>query len=193
MLPLSLLYSARNRSLSNFYGVICILFLSLTMQVRRTWTGKLSTRQGCSCEIASLVAQEITKLVGSKRSDRVMIVGCEHIELLIQLAHQGFVDVTCRAALAGPNAGEMPADIIVAPAVHREPKLAALLSRLERGLRPDGVLLLGTAGAGLTTQVRQIRRFLIQHGFTFVRMHLEPADVHILCCRKVPALQAQAA
>jgi hypothetical protein len=120
-------------------------------------------------------------------------VGCEHIELLIQLAQQGFVDVTCLDVTAGPNAGEMSADSIIAPAVDREPELAAVVSRLGRGLRPDGVLFLGIAGSLIMGRMRQIQGLLIQHGFAFVRMHLEPADIHLLYCRKIPALQAQAA
>jgi hypothetical protein len=152
----------------------------------------LSTRQGCSRETASLLAQHIMKLVGRIRTDRVIVVGCEHIELLIQLARQGFAEVTCLATMAAPNAGEMSADIIIAPAVDREPELAAVLSRLERGLRPDGVLFLSTAGS-LTTRMRQIQALLIQHGFAFVLTHLKPSDIHQWYCRKIPALPAQAA
>jgi hypothetical protein len=153
----------------------------------------LSTRQACSREIASLLAQDIIKVVGGKRTDRVIVVGCEHIELLIQLAQHGFADVTCLAVMAGPNAGEMSADIIIAPAVDREPELAAVLSRLGRGLRPDGALFLGTAGSLIMTRMRQIQELLRRQGFALVRLHPQPADLQILCCRKLPALQAQAA
>jgi hypothetical protein len=104
-----------------------------------------------------------------------------------------FVDVTCLAVLAGPIAGEMSADIIIAPAVDREPRLAAVLSRLGRGLRPDGILFLGTAGSPIMTRIWQIQELLKQQGLAFVRTHLEPADIDLLCCRRIPALQAQAA
>ena len=163
------------------------------MQVRKTGMGNLSTRQVCSRETASLLAQAIVKLVGRKRTGRVMLVGCQHIDLLIQLAQHGFVDVTCLAVLAGPIAGEMSADIIIAPAVDREPRLAAVLSRLGRGLRPDGILFLGTAGSPMMTRIWQIQELLKQQGLAFVRTHLEPADIDLLCCRRIPALQAQAA
>jgi hypothetical protein len=163
------------------------------MQVRKTGMGKLSTRQVCSREAASLLAQAIVKVVGRRRSGRVMLVGCEHIELLIQLAQHGFVDVTCLAVLTGPNVGEMSADIIIAPGVDREPRLAAVLSRLGRDLRPDGVLILGIAGSLIMTRMRQIQELLIQQRLAFVRTHLEPADVDLLCCRRIPALQALAA
>jgi len=159
----------------------------------RTGTGNLSTRPVCTRKIASIFTEQVLKLAGRERTERVIVVGREHIELLIQLAQLGFVDVTCRDALRGPNAGEMAADIMVAPAVNREPKWTALLSRLERGLRPNGVLLLGIAGAGLTIQARHIRRFLLQRGFALVPVHPGRADLHVLCCRKVPALQSQAA
>jgi hypothetical protein len=139
------------------------------------------------------IAEEIVKLVGSKRTGRVMVVGCEHIELLIELAHNGFADASCCAALAGPNGGEMSADIIVAPAVNREPKLAALLWRLESSLRPDGVLFLGTFGSRFSTRMRHMQDLLRRQGFVFVRMHLQAADLHVLCCRKLSALQTHAA
>ena len=153
----------------------------------------MSTRQGCRREIATVFAEEILKLVGSKRTDRLVLVGCEHIELLIELVRYGFANVTCCTALTGPDAGEMSGDIIIAPAFDREPRSAAVLSRLEHSLRPGGVLLLGTGSTRLTTQTRQIEKLLVQHGFSFVRRHIEPAGLQVLCCRMVAASQAQAA
>jgi hypothetical protein len=147
------------------------------MQVRKTGMGTLSTRQVCSRETASLLAQAIVKLVGRKRTGRVMLVGCQHIDLLIQLAQHGFVDVTCLAVLAGPNAGEMSADIIIAPAVDREPRLAAVLSRLGRGLRPDGVLFLPVAPDNDTDAADP---GALIHKATFVRCTGEPTSSTVL-------------
>jgi hypothetical protein len=110
------------------------------MQVREDRDGNLSTRPVCTREIASIFTEQILKFAGRERTEHVIVVGREHIELLIQLAQHGFVDVTCRDVLTGPNGGEMPADIIIAPAVNREPELAAVLSRLAHGLRTDGQL-----------------------------------------------------
>jgi hypothetical protein len=121
--------------------------------------GKLSTRQVCSREGASVPAEAILNLVGRRRAGRVILVGCMHIELLIQLA----------------------------------PRLAAVLSRLGRGLRPDGVLFVGITGSLIMTRMRQIQEPLIQQGLASVRTHLEPADIDLLCCRRMPALQALAA
>jgi hypothetical protein len=78
------------------------------MQVRKTGMGNLSTRQVCSRETASLLAQAIVKLVGRKRTGRVILVGCQHIDLLIQFAQHGFVDVTaspCISRALGPTSG----------------------------------------------------------------------------------------
>jgi len=69
-----------------------------------TGTGNLSTQHTCSRETASDLVHEISKLVGSKRTGRVVVIGCEHIELLIQLAQCGFADVTA----AGCCPGRMP-------------------------------------------------------------------------------------
>jgi hypothetical protein len=153
----------------------------------------LSTRQICNREAVSDFVQEIAKLVGDKRTGRVIIVGCGHIELLVQLAQHGFADVTCCKGLAGPGVGEMTADIIIAPAADREPEFTAVLSRLAHRLRPDALLILGTAGTLIMTRVKQIQALLIQRGFAFTRMHLEPADIDLWCCRKLPASQAYAA
>ena len=138
-------------------GLGAFQFPSSTRRFARTGSGNLSTQHICSREIASDFVQEIAKLVGSKPAGRVLLLGCEHIELLIQLAQHGFVDVTCCRVLAGPHAAESSADIIIAPAVDREPEFPAVLSRLTRGLRPDGVLIFGTAGALMIRGLRLTR------------------------------------
>jgi hypothetical protein len=140
-----------------------------------------------------LFADEVIKLVGTRRTDRIILIGCEHVELLVQLARTGFTDVTCRTALAGPNAGEMSADIIIAPTVDRQAELAAVLSRMGRSLRPGGVLILGTAATPFTNRTRQLQKLLIQHRFTFARRAVGPADLNLLCCRKLPMVQTHAA
>jgi hypothetical protein len=145
-----------------------------------------------SHEAASNLAEEITRLVDGRQIDRVIVVGCQHIELLAQLAHRGFADVTCRAGLAGPNAGEMSADLIIVPAVDHEPRLTLLLSRLVRSLRRDGLLLLCIGASPFTTRVRQTRKVLRQSGFEIAH-RTETPSLHVLCCHKIPALQMQAA
>ena len=150
-------------------------------------------QQTLSHEATSNLAEEITRLVDGRRIDRVIVVGCQQIELLVQLAHRGFADVTCRAGLAGPNAGELSADLIIVPAIDREPRLTLLLSRLVRGLRPDGLLLLCTGASPFTARLQQTQKILRQNGFAIVRRQLEPATLQVLYCRKIAALQTQAA
>jgi hypothetical protein len=162
------------------------------MQVAQDRDGNLSMQRTLSHEAASSLAEEITRLVDGRRIDRVIVVGCQQIELLVQLAHRGFADVTCRAGLAGPNAGELSADLIIVPAVDHEPRLTLLLSRVVRGLRPEGLLLLCIGASPFTTRVRQTRKALRQSGFEIVQRQ-EPSGLHVLCCRKIPALQMQAA
>ena len=93
--------------------------MSFITQVAETGTEGLGTQPGCSREIALLFAEEIIRSVGQKRTDRIFLVGCGHIELLVELVYHGFTEVTCGAALAGPNAGELAADIFVIPAAER--------------------------------------------------------------------------
>src|SRR5215469_11486149 len=91
-----------------------------TIQVREDRDGKFEHAASLYSQDCFYIRQ-VLKLAGRERTKRVMVVGCEHIEPLIQLAQRGFVDAACRDALTGPNAGEMAADIMVAPAVNREP------------------------------------------------------------------------
>jgi hypothetical protein len=123
----------------------------------------------------------------------VVVVGCEQIELLIELAHRGFADLTCRSALGGPSIATSSADIVVAPALDRERQLAAALVRIERALRPGGVLFLGISGRPFKTEKQQIEKFLRQHGFAFVRTDVAAGDLHLLSCRKTSVLEVQAA
>jgi hypothetical protein len=153
----------------------------------------MSTRQVGSRATASHLTEQLIKLAGAKPTDRVTIVGCEQIDILIEFAGRGFVEVTCRAAMGGPNAEEASADLVVAPAVHSQAELLAILSRLSRCLRPGGALLFGTADPRPATWKRRLPGLLTQYGFVLVRKHIESADVHILCCRKLSTCQAQAA
>jgi hypothetical protein len=153
----------------------------------------MSTRQVGSRATASHLTEQLIKLAGAKHADRVTVVGCEQIEMLIELLGRGFVEVTCRSALGGPNSGEASADLIVAPAVHSEPELLAILSRLSRSLRPGGMLLLGMADRLPAVWKRPLPQLLTQCGFALVRKHIESTEVAILCCRKLSTCQAQAA
>jgi hypothetical protein len=152
----------------------------------------MSTRQVGSRATASHLTEQLIKLAGAKLTDRVTVVGCERIEVLIELLGRGFVEVTCRSAMGGPNAGEAPADLIVAPAVHSEPELLAILWRLGRSLRPGGALLFGTADPRPAIWKRRLPQLMTQYGFVLARKH-DAAGVHIVCCRKLSTCQAQAA
>ena len=151
----------------------------------------MSTREACDRGVASLLVQQILASVGATRTDRVILVGCEQIELLIELAHRGFADVLCRSARGGPSIGDKSADIVVAPNLDREGECTAALLRMERALRPNGVLLLGIGSPPLKTQ--QIRKFLSQRGFALLHTDLVVGDLQLLSCRKVPVLEVRAA
>ena len=103
----------------------------------------MSTNQGCSRETAAHFARDMIELAGAKPSDSVTVIGCYHIELLLELAAQGFRDVTCRRSAGGP-AGEEPTDIVVAPTIS-EKQFAEMLPLLGRAMRPDGAFLISTA------------------------------------------------
>ena len=130
----------------------------------------MNKRQGCSREVAALFGQEVSKLSSASGSARILVVGPEHIELIIELANRGFFDVCCRS-LTGPNAGELSADIVIAPAMDCEPKLLAFVTSLERTLQPNGILLLGTTTSFPTVQTRFLQKHLRQSGFIVARAH----------------------
>jgi hypothetical protein len=136
----------------------------------------MSTSQVRGRETASHLTEQLIKLAGAKPTDRVTIVGPEQIEMLIELAGRGFVEVTCCAAKGGPNAGEGPVDLVVAPAVHSEAELLAILARLSRSLRPGEELLFGTADPRPATWKRRLPQLLTQYGFVLVRKHIESAE-----------------
>jgi hypothetical protein len=155
--------------------------------------GSLGTQRLCNRDAASLFAEEIVNLVGDRRTDRIFLVGREHIEFLVQLLHHGFTDVTCRSALAGPNAGELTADIFVIPTAEREPQFTPLVARLGSALRPGGVLLIGAAVSPFATRIRTIQQVLHRNGFGFVRRRFDPLHLNLLCCRKLALAQSRAA
>src|SRR5690242_7892656 len=104
----------------------------------------MSTSHACNRGTAAHIARDMIELAGARPTDSVTIMGCEQIELVLELAARGFLDVGCRRPAGGPG-GEKLADIIVAPEIRSEQELAEVLPRLSRAVRPDGALLIGTA------------------------------------------------
>ena len=149
----------------------------------------MSTNQGCNRETAAHLVHDMIELAGAEPSDSVTVIGCDHIELLLELATRGFRDVTCRRRGGGP-AGEEPADIVVAPAIS-EKQLAEMLPRLNRAMRPHGALLISTAERSLPFSQRTYD-FLAERGFAIARV-AQPDGRTVLCCRKYAACQARAA
>jgi hypothetical protein len=131
------------------------------------------------------------ELAGARQTDSVTLIGCEQIELVLELATRGFLDVTCRRPTGGP-AGEKSADIIVAPGIGSQQELTEMLPRLSRALRPDGALLIGTADRLPSPFNHRTYEFLAEHGFAIARA-ARPDGLTVLCCRKYPMSQAQAA
>jgi hypothetical protein len=144
-------------------------------------------------DVASHLVKELITLAGARPTERVIVVGCEHIEVLIALAQRGFIEVACRTAASGPNAGEAPADLLVAPTVRSEAELLVILSRLNCCLRPGAALLFGTAGSLPAAWRKRLPKLLRQRGFVLVRRHIGSSGLHFLYCRKLPIWQDQAA
>jgi len=142
--------------------------------------------------VSPCLADDVSKLIGPVRTGRVLLIGSAWIDLLIELVHQGFAEVTCQAASAGPSFGEMSADIVIVPACDRVPEFGAALSRLSRVLQPGGILIVSTFSASRTL-LRRVRSLLGGFGFSFVREYTDHTGRPVLCCRKLAVSQAQAA
>jgi len=59
-----------------------------------------------------------------KPTDKVTILGNREIELLLTLARQGFIEVTCRETAGGPHAESDDADLVLVPMVKSETEFA---------------------------------------------------------------------
>src|SRR5277367_3638546 len=53
-------------------------------------------------ETTADLAERIVSLAAAKPTDKVTILGNREIELLLTLARQGFIEVTCRETAGGP-------------------------------------------------------------------------------------------
>jgi len=87
---------------------------------------------------------DFIELSGARPSDKVIIAGAKHLDLLLSLMRHGFAQVICQASTQDPCVGQSPADIILAPAVRSETDLLSILRRLGSVLRRGGVLVLQT-------------------------------------------------
>jgi hypothetical protein len=153
----------------------------------------LSTRQVFSHETDAPYTRAIISLIGDRRADPVIVVGSRHIELVVQLAHYGFLDVTCRSLSVGPSVGTGTAGIIIVPAVDRLPKWPTVVPRLAQALQPGGVLFVSWSGTSSAVRPRQLQKLLQQYRLAFIRKHLDPLNLDVLCCHKAATLAAEAA
>jgi hypothetical protein len=106
-------------------------------------------------------------------------------DLVAPGGHYGFVDLTCRSALTGTDAGKMSVDIIILPPVDREQELPTVPSRLRRGWRLGGILLLSTGSFQSKTRLSRIQRSLADnhesgdfHDCLVARFHSRERNQH---------------
>ena len=122
------------------------------------------------------LAQHVSKL--AKHSDKVTILGNQEIDLVLALARQGFLDVTCREAARGPHISTDAADIVLVPSVRSETELASAAAEAKRALKRGGMFLAGFSGGALDAFNRVVGRY----GFAAV-----PEPGGLLCCRRLAA------
>jgi len=152
----------------------------------------MSTTQSRRQEFVRSLVDQVIALTGAKAADRVLIVGREQIDLLIEFAHHGFKDAACLAAEGGSIAAEPTVDLALAPAVHSESELAAALSKMRRTLDADGTLVIATSDLSQPWE-QHLKALLMPKGFAFFRSVHRPDGGDMLCCRKQPFREARAA
>jgi hypothetical protein len=141
--------------------------------------------------VRSLVDQVIA-LSSARSVERVLILGREQIDFLIEFVNRGFKDATCVAAEGGSIAAESPVELALAPAIHSETELSAALSKMRRTLNPDGTLVIGTSEL-LQPWEQRLKEMLMSKGFAFFRSVRSMEGRDLLCCRKLPFREAHAA
>lgn len=85
---------------------------------------------------------DLIEAAGARLTDRIIIAGVHHLELLISLTRRGFLSVTCQSPRRGPHIPNSKADVILAPAIRSDRDLLDLLEGLGSELRPGGMLLI---------------------------------------------------
>jgi len=107
---------------------------------------------------------EMLRMAGARKTDRIMIAGRDHFDWMIGLCGRGFTDVGCRDAQRGPHISGFVADLLVIPDIAGDVELAAALRWLGRELRPGGVLVLRHRMATAEGRAR-LRRLLMEQGY----------------------------
>jgi hypothetical protein len=149
-----------------------------------------SSQLDCRKAAADFIDQ-LMKLAAVRLTDKMIVIGCDQIEVFVGLAARGFFDITCRAVMQGPN--ERDLDLIIAPGIRSEAEMLDVLSRFACSLRHSGALVLGIGGSPAGASQQGLQRTLAQYGLVIVRKQTESTGFHILLARKFPRLQAQAA
>lgn len=130
-------------------------------------------------EATAELAERMVTLAAARTSDKVTILGNGEIALVLALARQGFMAVTCREAARDPHAASDAADIVLAPMVKGETELVEAAAEACRTLKHGGVFLARLAdlsGAALD----MIETVLGRYGFAAI-----PEPGNLLCCRRL--------
>ena len=148
----------------------------------------MSSSRSRNVELARQFANRAVALASASPDDKVLIFGSEQIDLLVELATRGFVDVACSclSACGAPSiVAERLADIVLAPDVRDEAGLCLLLSKAQRVLAPDGVVVVRIAHSCLPAWLHED---LTAQGFTLVQTEVTPYGAAVLLRRVISNL-----
>jgi len=132
-------------------------------------------------ETTADLAERIVSLAAAKPTDKVTILGNREIELLLTLARQGFIEVTCRETAGGPHAESDDADLVLVPMVKSETEFALAAAEACRHLKQGGVFLARLADLSAAALVA-IGDIMGRYGFAAI-----PEPGNLLCCRRLAA------
>lgn len=106
---------------------------------------------------------DLIEAAGARLTDRIIIAGVHHLELLISLTRRGFLSVTCQSPRRSPHVPNSKADVILAPAIRSDRDLLDLLDGLGNELRPGGTLFVQVEPGALVADL-PLRPALRAHG-----------------------------
>jgi hypothetical protein len=134
-------------------------------------------------------AEDFIAAAGARLSDRIIVAGAAHLELLISLTRRGFMSAICQSPSRSPHIPNSKADAILAPAVTDEASLVSILDGLGSELRPGGALVVEAAPVFDPATAARLRPALLARGFAA----LESAGGALWRARKDAAPMVRAA
>ncbi len=139
------------------------------------------------------LADELIAASYAHPTDKVIVAGGNHLELLIAFLRRGFLDAACISTGRELHAIDA-ADILIAPVLDAAADLPEILNCLGGALRPGGVLVIRATESLAVSTEQQLLPIFLQFGFAAVeRLASRNHDGEVWLARKQIKIMAKAA